>query len=241
MSKSVEKQIWDSFSFNMLDSMISSVDRYDEKNDIELVLSTNKPDKYMEYFWLTFKGNIIDHVGEKNKKYIISFSKELDVLQTEEKYDEITKKISVFMNTHIDDICKYILRTNNHNLSMHLSTNIHRWIKNDPNFKQSIENLFSVKCVFVISKMYSKKNPHRKKIFDWIYKIFTCDNSIYNNECNMMFKYAVKHNLASVVDLLKQKINLEIYTDDKYFDRIYHNTKGYKLIKFLQKNKNINN
>jgi hypothetical protein len=215
--------------FNLLDSVISGTE-YCIKSDHSDILNSKKPDKEIEYFWLTFKDSIIKYVHVKFAEYIKVLSNELNELQKLEKYDDIKNKISEFMHKYIELICKQIILKNDHYMITHLETNINRWIKYDSEFAKYIEKIFFVRATLVISKISKKKKDNISYIVSKVIELFNNDTyDIYLD----IFKYAVKNNMSLVAELVAPYINFSTYFNDAQMIDSCSNMKGHKLVKLF--------
>jgi hypothetical protein len=222
----------DEFAFNLFDPIISSIDisnKHKTQNH-SLILDSKKPDNELEFFWLTFKDSIINLVGNKNAIIMSKLSAELNELQNQEKYDIIKTKISLFMNTYIDIISKYLLLSEDKHVIMRSHTNINRWTRQDSEFKKNINNFFSVKAIIAISKMTKKKSPHVNYIIKCIVDFEFKKEAKTRIE---LFEYAIDNNISSIVELLTPYIDFSIYNDNEKYGQ-FKQMKGAKLVKIIK-------
>lgn len=182
-------------------------------SDFQYILETNEPDKDLEYFWLTFKDSIINHVGEKNKINIHKFSSTLNDLQKNKKYDDIHKKISKFMIANINIIIKYIIRTNDYTVHL-LNTNIKRWRKFDVLFDNMANENEFIQFSSFFEKIQKKKSNHKDQA-DEIKKLIKellDTKSDDAQEIRMkLFDIAIEFKLSSLLDILLKNIDMELY------------------------------
>ena len=217
--------------FNLLDPTISSFE-FGEKvctgRTHDEVLNSSKPDKQIEYFWLTFKDSIIQYIGKQNAKNISTFSETLNTLQREKQYDMIVTEISKYMKFNINTICKFIIRSKQSTPILHLHTNITRWKNIDPSFQKVIDDSILIQFLFVLSRMIKKESDKYKHVLSFVIDVYMCEqlNIIKRKE---LFEYSVKNNICSVAELLLPDINLiEYFGED--IDK-YKNMSTKKLIK----------
>jgi hypothetical protein len=221
--------------FNLLDPTISSFEFGEKVRSSathDEVLNSNKPDKQIEYFWLTFKDSIVQYIGKQNAQNISTFSEALNILQKENQYDTIMLEISKYMKSNINTICKFIIRSKQPAPILHLHTNITRWKNIDPSFQKVIDDSILIQFLFVLSRIIKKGSDKHVNVLDFVIDTYTCGqlNVIKRKE---LFEYAVKNNICSIVELLLPNIDLTEYFGEDIYK--YKNISTKKLIRELVK------
>jgi len=140
-----------------------SITKQDDDEPYEHVLDSSKPDKEIEYFWLTFKVSIRNHVDKYEQKKISYISSKLNELQKKEQYDQI----EIFISKYLHDICFSVLITKNYTEISHLKTNIKRWenISKHQIFDKS--DIVGI-MLNIASSIKTRKNKNKNKILDLI-------------------------------------------------------------------------
>ena len=218
--------------FNLLDPCMYAVDfsHQDKNNDKKCaeILSSSNPDKDYEFFWLTFKNSIIPYVG-KDVDMIKKFSKSLDVLQKEKKYDEIKDEITIFLYKHAESIAAHLIFSSCYVTCMHFTVNMKRWKKIDDEFDISDPNEFPwVNNVKVIGKIGTKRSPHRGYVINELKKIYT------TKDYCPLFEYGIENGLALVVDMCAYHVDFNKYFTNKSDAKKFKNSKGCKLVRLLK-------
>lgn len=222
--------------FNLLDPAISSFEFGESTPTISThndILESDKPDKHMEYFWMTFKDSIIYFIGKKNAKNISTFSDMLNVLQKERQYETITLEISKFMKSNIDMLCKCVINSRQTTPMLHLHTNITRWKNIDPTFQKVINESILIQILLALSRMIKKGSDKFAQVLEFVVIIYTF-SEINVIERIKLFEYAVKNNICSIAELLLPTIDLKTYFKEDI--KKYKNINIKKLIKEIVKN-----
>ena len=110
-----------------------------------------KPDYYIEQFWLNFKDSMINFYHEKNINRPIKYwSDELNKLQQLKLYDEIQNKIRNYISLYAIDLMK----DNNKYDADILITNVKRWNKIADKYNFEKEDSFYHNIIFLLLDIY---------------------------------------------------------------------------------------
>src|SRR5690606_37269717 len=120
------------------------------------ILETKKPDKELEFFWLTFKTSISSYLNDIEKYEIEQLSYKLNKLQNKQKYD----KIELYIKSHIEKIGYSMMYNADYYKISHLDTNIKRWKKLTGNDIYDNNNTF-----YCILKIFVKLG-NKRQIYD---------------------------------------------------------------------------
>ena len=176
----------------------------------EHVLKTEKPDKEIEYFWLTFKKSIYPYVDKYEQKRIVEISSTLNKLQKEEQYSEI----EYFISKYLHDICFSILITKDVTEIDHLKTNIKRW-ENISKYKIFRRNNLVGVMLRIASSIKTRKNEYKTKIIGLSYlQVMTSTVSIQVEDKVLMSNVDSIRNILSKNSLLKI-----LYPSGDYFNK----------------------
>jgi len=199
------------------------------QNDFKYVLDSTREDKFYEYFWLTFKNDILEYIDISIKDKLDKLSKELNDLQNENKYKIIYNKINIFIKENINNIINNCIKYNNSYKATHLIKNIKRYIKLESEFSFILNNE-NYKILF--SALNSKKKC--KYIFKEYYKYLESNNIVYINN---IFEYSIKYKYINIIDIFKKKVNLELYLKKNLNKPIeyFQNISSKKLYKYFKK------
>ena len=197
-------------------------------DNFNYLLNTTNKDRYYEYFWLTFKNDILDYINEELKVILHEKSYKLNNLQSKKKYNDIYNEIGDFMNYNINIIIDNCIKYNNRYKSMHLIKNIKRWINLKNDFKYIIE--------YENYKLLSASR-NTSKNYDYIlgeYIKYLESNNM--NYIDNIFIFSIKNKYMNIIDIFKKKVNLTnfiIKENDKPIDYL-QNINSKKLYKYLQ-------
>jgi len=210
------------------------------------LLLTNNPDKYYEYFWISFKQSIYDVSSEYIKKEFDICSNNLNKLQKEQKFDEILLCMEQFFFNNINQIIAEIYLVNVYKLHL-LKTNIHRLMKFQPTF---ILNSFEYDILINITNIINKENYDKIKIImttlsNYLqqcinfnkYQI-TClsqnQDLKLNRELYNLINLCIEHNIISIIDTCAQYIDITLFYKDNIDKKKFKCVKGAKLMKLIE-------
>jgi len=210
------------------------------------LLLTNNPDKYYEYYWLSFKQSIYDKSSTYIKKEFDTYSNNLNKLQKEKKFDDILLCIEEFLSCNIVQIIAEVYLSNIFDLRL-LKTNIHRFMKFKPTF--ILKNI-EYDILIVIANMINRENYDKiDLIHNYIRKYFkNCiDFNKYQISCITFNQYTelqqnlyqivnlcIEHNIVSLIDICSQYIDITLFYKDNVDTQKVKLIKGIKLMKLLE-------
>lgn len=212
-------------------------------NDFSDIILSNKPDKDFEIFWLTFKNSIKDIIPKNILLILKIYSDELNVLQQEKQYDKIIIKITDFMEKYLILITKIIILKGNGLIILHLTCNINRWKHYDEKFK--IDCMLEVQMAILLASYYKKKNIYYNKVLNLI-KIYVNITNDTNNtilistntekydKLKIIFEFGIEKKLSSIINILRNFINITIFMKEGYEYKNYMNARSHKLLKYIE-------
>lgn len=187
-----------------------------------------KPDYYIEQFWINLKKSMINFYNNKSYKRPINFwSEELNKLQSFKKYDIIEKKIRDYISLYAIDLMK---DNNTYNTDI-LNTNIKRWgkIANKYNFEKDDSIYHNI--IFLLLDIYRvimrDDNIYTKIIFSQIELI------IISQDFSSLIDYAIKNKKESILDKINKFTKINDYIKEKYDVIIDKFTSGKKILKLI--------
>jgi hypothetical protein len=209
-------------------------------NDFSDIILSNKPDKDFEIFWLTFKNSIKDIIPKNMLLILKKYSEELNVLQQEKQYDKIIIKITDFMEKYLILITKIIILKGNGLKILHLTCNINRWKHFDEKFK--IDCMLEVQLAILLASYYKKKNIYYNEVLNLIkiYINITIDTTITStniekyDKLKIFFEFAIEKKLSSIINILRNFINITIFMKEGYEHKNYMNARSHKLLKYIE-------
>lgn len=190
----------------------------------------DKPDYYIEKFWLDLKvtmKNFYEQNNIKNERPINLWSFELNTLQKKGDYNTIQNNIRNYMSLYAIDLMKF----NDLYHTSILITNIKRWDKLSTkyNFEQSESKYHNI--IFLLLDIYNcimdYSNIELSNIFKQvelfiIYEDFSC-----------LIKYAICNNKANIIDKLNSYKNINDFIKNNYNIEFNDNMSGKKILKLL--------
>ena len=215
------------------------------------LLLTNNPDKYYEYFWISFKHSIYEDSSNYIKNEIDNYSNKMNNCQKQQKYDDILLCIEEFFSNNINRIIAEIYLSNQLKLGL-LRTNIHRLIKIQPSF---IIKSIEYDLLIVITNMRNKENydkmdlinnqinQYLKKSLDYNKYITGC--ILLNQNINLLehlyeiVNICIEHNIIPLIDMCADHIDITLFFKNNINKKKFKYSKGNKLIKLLEQ-KSIN-
>jgi hypothetical protein len=208
-------------------------------------------DKYYEYFWLSFKQSIDKSSSIYIKNEISNYSTIMNLLQKQQKYDDILLCIEDFFSNNINRIIAETYLLNQGKIGL-LKTNIHRLIKFQPSFIiKSIEyHLLNVIINMINNKKYDKihlidkyiNNYFEKSLF---YNKYSIGCLLFNQQTQLnedlytIVNLGIKNNMISLIDACAQHIDITLFYKNNIDKNKFKIVKGTKLIKLLEQ-KSIN-
>lgn len=192
------------------------------------------PDFEIEEFWYGFKQSMINYYQYIYKKEKITeikeWSKNLNILQSEKRYEDIEINIQKYIINYAFDLIK----NNAEYYPNILLSNIKRWnkISNKYNFN-NIENE-SYNIMYKLFNIYNKI-MRRDSIHEYIdiVKDFEID---YKKEVfiNLLI-FGIKNNEASVVEFSRKFFDIKEIVKNKFDIEINNNLSTIKLLKLVNK------
>jgi len=193
-------------------------------------MSENKPDFFIETFWLDLKRSMVNFYKYYNLKRPINiWSNKLNLLQKDKKYDDIEKNIRDFISLYAIDV---IRKRESYHMGI-LITNIKRWNKlsakynfcNDEKIKY-----FNVIFLFIdlFENINSLDEPFKSEIFDQI-ELF-----ILYNDLSIIIKYAINNKKCNILDKIREFTNLNKIIKKIYNIDLPENISGKKMLKYFE-------
>jgi hypothetical protein len=209
------------------------------------------PDYEIELFWYSFKesmynfynllnNNISEHrnnnISEHRNNNIFEWSKELNFLKQQKKYDDIQLNIKKYMSIYALDLITYS------DLLYHDSifvANIRRWNKITNNYillnnSEIIEDK-KIKFFFIFFSL----KQHNISIAD-INKLKNYDKIFIDNNYDDFIIYSLENNKPKILELLKDINSKKLENDIKRLLPKFKFNINSKMVKNCQKYKNIN-
>ena len=192
------------------------------------------PDFEIEEFWYGFKQSMINYYQYIYKKEKIieikEWSKNLNILQSEKRYEDIEINIQKYIINYAFDLIK--------NKAEYypniLLSNIKRWnkISNKYNFNNIENEKYNI--LYKLFNIYNKI-IQRDSIYEYIdiVKDFEID---YKKETfiNLLI-FGIKNNEASVVEFSRKFLNIKEMVKNKFDIEINNNLSTIKLLKLVNK------
>lgn len=209
-------------------------------NSFQHILKTEKPDKEIEYFWLTFKKSIHPYVDKHEQNNIKKISDTLNKLQKEEQYNQI----EYFISKYLHDICFSILMTKDFTEIDHLKTNIKRW-ERISKYKIFNKNDLVGIMLGIASSIKTRNNKNKNKILDLI--ALWCKENKYKNKyvgfeyINQIVKICMDNLYYGTLDKLSNGVYLYKCVDMKLTEDEINKIKNYRGKAFHKFYKNFNN
>ena len=189
-------------------------------------MNPNNKDYEIEMFWYDFKKSMILYY--KNKlinRPIDLWSNNLNLLQSEKKYEEIELSIRNYISLYGIDLLR---GRNDYEIGI-LLTNIKRWnnLTNKYNFESS--NIKYHNIIFLLLDIFQillyKNDNEIDKLFGEI-ELYI----IYHN-FEPLIDYSIKYNKASILDKLNNFVNINKYIENKYKIKLAKEISGIKILK----------
>lgn len=189
-----------------------------------------RPDHDIEQFWLSFKQSMTNFYALKiiPARDITSWSKKLNLLQSEERYSRIEKQIYNYITLYGLDL----LRSGSRYYLGILITNIRRWDKIAARHKilQSNHEDNIITILLEIAASFIKSGADFEGLFD--------DPELYliNDDYTRLIDYALKHGKAAIFDrlikfnyLAVNEVLIEL-TGENYSEFLVNGISGKKLL-----------
>jgi len=191
------------------------------------------PDYMIEKFWLDFKQSMINFYQSTNipSRPIAYWSNDMNTLQSLKQYTEIKFNIDNYIMLYIMDV----MRSQSFYYVGILVTNIKRWDIITDEYKSTINN----NIVYILFDIYSMllKKATIEEIIEINIIFSTFELYIFMNDYSMLIQYAVESNKPSILDKLKQIIDISKYLMKLYKVDIKNNISSKKIINMI-KNEN---
>lgn len=185
-----------------------------------------KPDYYIEQFWLNFKDSMINFYHEKNINRPIKYwSDELNKLQQLKLYDEIQNKIRNYISLYAIDLMK----DNNKYDADILITNVKRWNKIADKYNFEKEDSFYHNIIFLLLDIYKNlmydSNINSTIIFSQV-ELF-----ILYQDFSSLIDVAIQNKKEGILDKLNRFTNINKYIEQKYSIKLDDHISGKKILK----------
>ena len=192
--------------------------------------SPEDPDYELELFWQTYKCSL-ENFYKCNPTFVRPLKywyNELNFYKRKKNYDRIQKKIFDYLTLHMIDVIKSFDSYH----SQILKTNFNRYIKlcEKIKFYNFVDEVIRLEVIFKIYySIISKKNINEKEklIFRQV-ELF-----IFYDDFNLLIKYAIENNKASILDNLVKIIDVHSLISDLYDVNIPNLAKGRKILNLL--------
>ena len=185
-----------------------------------------KPDYYIEEFWLNFKDSMINFYQKKNiTRPIRYWSSELNKLQQLKLYDEIQNKIRNYISLYAIDLMK---DNNKYNTDI-LITNIKRWNKIADKYNFEKEDSFYHNIIFLLLDIYKilmyDFNVNVGIIFSQV-ELF-----ILYQDFSSLIDVAIENKKEGILDKLNKFTNINKYIEQKYSIKLDDHISGKKILR----------
>ena len=192
--------------------------------------SPEDPDYELELFWSTYKCSLENFYRsyKQFKRPLRYWYDELNFYKRKCNYDIIQKKIFDYLTLHMIDVIKSMDLYH----SQILKTNFNRYIKlcEKIKFYNFVDEVIRLDVIFRI--YYSIVN--KKDVSDIEIQIFSqIELFIFYNDFNLLIKYAIQNNKASILDNLIKIIDLHSLITDLYDINLPKLTKGKKILNLI--------
>lgn len=192
--------------------------------------SPEDPDYELELFWSTYKCSLENFYRsyKQFKRPLRYWYDELNFYKKKCNYDIIQKKIFDYLTLHMIDVIKSMDLYH----SQILKTNFNRYIKlcEKIKFHNFVDEVIRLDVIFRI--YYSIVN--KKDVSDIEIQIFSqIELFIFYNDFNLLIKYAIQNNKASILDNLIKIIDLHSLINDLYDINLPKLTKGKKILNLI--------
>lgn len=196
----------------------------DNELEFEYILKSDNPDKDLEFFWLTFKLNIERIIKDKKLiNQIYELSTELNAHQINKEFDTIFKKINEFLKKNLNQIIKTAILTAPLSDNRILYKNISRWKNISPKFDNNSLEYNLLKIVKNSEKNYDVIDAIRDYLSENTY-----------DTLNILFETAISLKHAYLIEILKTKVDINNYLENKIHKNVLDSISGSKLIKLLK-------
>lgn len=189
-------------------------------------MSFGKPDEKIEEFWLTFKSSIDQFLDKKEREEIKQLSEKLNLLQKEERYEEIEE----YIKNHIERIGYNIMKRDNLYRAGHLDTNIRRWENISKSRICSDNNIF-----YNLFRTYISLNKNRSDQKDKIRSLLV--SYVKNGKQEDLVEIinlSIENNFVGTIDKFRNIIDISKFLKgDSHID--LNLCKSKRLIKSLQR------
>lgn len=194
------------------------------------------PDHHIEEFWLGFKQSMTNFYKATNMptRPITLWSDNLNLLQKEQNYDIIEKKIRDYISLYAIDVLR--CQVNYYFCILH--TNIKRWnlISLKYNFLNNDGHYHNV--VFMLIDIYYGITIKGTHMDDVIKELFSMvEMYIINNDFTSLITYAIDNNKPSVIDKLNNYNDINNIIETKYNITLSPKTGGRKIISIIRNEK----
>lgn len=175
-------------------------------------MDNEKPDKYIEEFWLYYKKSMINFykLNSFKSRPIDKWSDILNNLQNKKKYKEIEKHILNYMSLYAIDLLR---SCDNYHMNI-LITNIKRWKKLSKHFNEFTDNENYYNIIFLLVDIYKgimfDDDTEIDTIFSQLELIV-----IYKDFSNII-NYAIKYNKPSILTKINKYCDISNYFLSNY-------------------------
>jgi hypothetical protein len=201
--------------------------------------SPTDKDNILETFWLSFKNSMINFysIYKQLSRPLALWTKTLNDLQFDKNYVEIANNIQNYITLYSMDV----MRINNVYHSRILLTNVKRfnkicddedWIKSTQN-----NNVYVINILLDIYENMIKKHKIDEEILKTFYQ--QIEIYIFYKKYNEIIIYCIEENMPSVLDKLRNIIDITNFINAHYETNFKTETKSIKMIKAIKKIKKI--
>lgn len=190
-------------------------------------MNPDKPDYYIEQFWLFFKKSMYNYYGANNLRPIKLWCKQLNKLQQEENYNEIENKIRNYISLYAIDLMRNL---NRYHMGI-LIANIKRWnaISDNYNFEKTDSKYHNI--IFLLIDIYQsllKTDLDYSNIFNQV-ELF-----IIYQDFTMLVEFAIKHEKPGILDKLIAYTNITNIINQLYNVKVNENLSGRKILRIIK-------
>jgi hypothetical protein len=192
-------------------------------------------DNALEDFWLSFKNSMVNFysIYKQLSRPVELWTRSLNDLQSDKNYVEISNNIQNYITLYSMDV----MRINDIYHSRILLTNVKRFNKicNDEEWIKSTQNN-NVHIINILLDIYEnmiKKHKIDKEILSTIYQ--QIEIYIFYEKYNEIIIYCVEENMPSILDKLRNIVDITSFINTHYKTNFKTETKSIKMIKAIKK------
>lgn len=192
-------------------------------------------DNTLENFWLSFKNSMVNFysIYKQLSRPVEHWTKSLNDLQFDKNYVEIANNIQNYITLYSMDV----MRINDIYHSRILLTNVKRFNKicNDEEWIKSAQNnnVFIINILLDIYENMIKKHKIDNEILNIFYQ--QIEIYIFYEKYNEIIIYCVEENMPSILDKLRNIVDVTSFINTHYKTSFKTETKSIKMIKAIKK------